>query len=90
MSGDNRCRMLCFGIRDAVEVFTGSSIFAEDAYWNVSATGMRSFCCLQYLLWSVPGDDWLCAGGRYEHMLKHICALARSVRIHGAVALSPK
>ena len=43
MSGDNRCCMLCFGIRDAVEVFTGSSIFAEDAYWNVSATNMRSF-----------------------------------------------
>ena len=59
MSGDDRCRMLCFGIRDAVEVFTGSSIFAEDAYWNVSATVMRRFGCLQYLYWSVSGDDWV-------------------------------
>ena len=59
MSGDDRCRMLCFGIRDAAEVFTGNSIFADDAYWNVSATSIRSFGCLQCLYWSVSEDDWV-------------------------------
>ena len=72
-----------------MEVFTGSSIFAEDAYWNVSATVMRRFGCLQYLYWSVSGDDWVRALVENTSICwSMIDALARFVWIHGVIALS--